>query len=68
MNPNPEEHDAQDEYGGRDGYDPFTARGPEYDSVWAPAGDRYERMIDDRYSRSLDFTDLDYEDEEAEGE
>lgn len=43
-------------------YDPFTSRGPEYDEAWAPSGDRYERAIDDRYSRSLDFTHVDYED------
>jgi len=65
MSHSPEEHDEFD-YSGE--YDPFTSRGPEYDGVWAPAGDRYERTIDDRYNRPLDFTDLDYEDDADEVE
>ena len=57
MNHNPDE---QAEFDFSNEYDPFTSRGPDYDEAWAPADDRYERNIEDRYSRSLDFTDLDY--------
>lgn len=62
MNPNPEVPGEQDDF---NSYDPFTSRGPDYDDAWAPPGDRYERNIDDRYGRLLDFTDLDYVDEDA---
>ncbi len=60
-----EEYDPIAYLGGRyrehDGV--FAVDEVDFFDTWAPTGDRYERNIDDRYSRSIDGLDVE-EDEE----
>ncbi|MFN8377037.1 MAG: hypothetical protein U0452_00040 [Anaerolineae bacterium] len=58
MSNDPEMPNESDEFESYDGYDPFTSRGSDYDEALVPPGVRYERNLDDRYGRALDFTDL----------